>query len=81
LKNLKNGDVTIESTSEWYFPGGKNPNPDRIIPTFAAMVDLAISKGKNAIRIFGNMSAFFKSGFTTDLLNYESLLHRLHAEG
>jgi hypothetical protein len=32
------------STSEWYFPGGKNPNPDRIIPTFAAMVDLAISK-------------------------------------
>jgi hypothetical protein len=54
----KKGDVTIESTSEWYFPDGTNPNPDRIIPTFAAMVDLAIFKGKKAIRIFGDMSAF-----------------------
>ena len=38
------------------------------------MVDLAISNGKKAIRIFGDMSAFFKCGFTIDLLNYESML-------
>src|SRR5919205_332532 len=36
----KRGDVTIESTSGWYFPDGTSPNPDRIIPTFVAMVDL-----------------------------------------
>ncbi|HYY51077.1 MAG TPA: MEDS domain-containing protein [Nitrososphaeraceae archaeon] len=72
----KRGDVTIESTSGWYFPDGTSPNPDRIIPTFVAMVDLAISKGKKAIRIFGDMSAFFKYGFTLNLLDYESMLGR-----
>ena len=38
------------------------------------MVDLAIHNGKKAIRIFGDMSAFFKAGFTMDLLKYESKL-------
>ena len=42
----KRGDVTIESTSGWYFPDGTNLNPDRIIATFTAMVDLAIHNGK-----------------------------------
>ncbi|HJT48661.1 MAG TPA: MEDS domain-containing protein [Nitrososphaeraceae archaeon] len=70
----KRGNVTIESTSSWYFPDGVNLNPDRIIATFTAMVDLAINNGKKAIRIFGDMSAFFKAGFTMDLLNYESKL-------
>ena len=41
---------------------------------FVAMVDLAISKGKRAIRIFGDMSAFFKCGFAMDLLKCESML-------
>jgi hypothetical protein len=71
---VKRGNVTIESTSGWYFPDGANLNPDRIIATFTAMVDLAIHNGKKAIRIFGDMSAFFKAGFTMDLLNYESKL-------
>jgi DcmR-like sensory protein len=70
----KRGDVTIESTSGWYFPDGTNLNPDRIIATFTAMVDLAIHNGKKAIRIFGDMSAFFKAGFSMDLLKYESKL-------
>jgi hypothetical protein len=70
----KRGNVTIESTSGWYFPGGANLNPDRIIATFTAMVDLAVYNGKKAIRIFGDMSAFFESGFTLDLLYYESKL-------
>jgi DcmR-like sensory protein len=70
----KRWNVTIESTSGWYFPDGTTPNPDRIIATFTAMVDLAINNGKKAIRIFGDMSAFFKDGFAMDLLNYESKL-------
>ena len=40
------------------------------------MVDLAISKGKKAIRIFGDMFAFFKYGFTLNLLDYESMSGR-----
>jgi hypothetical protein len=41
---------------------------------FVAMVDLAISRGKKAIRIFGDMSSFFECGYTMDLLKYESVL-------
>ena len=71
---MRKGDLTIEFTSGWYFPDCTNPNPDRVVAMFVAMVDLAISKGKRAIRIFGDMSAFFKCGFTMDLLKYESML-------
>jgi len=70
----KKGDVTIEFTSGWYFPDLTNPNTDRIVAMFVAMVDLAISNGKKAIRIFGDMYSFFKYGFTMDLLKYESVL-------
>jgi hypothetical protein len=70
----KNGDVDIEFTSGWYFPDHTNPNADRIVAMFVAMVDLAIFRGKKAIRIFGDMSSFFKYGFTIDLLKYESML-------
>jgi hypothetical protein len=70
----KRWNVTIESTSSWYFPDGADLNPDRIIATFTAMVDLAVYNGKKAIRIFGDMSAFFESGLTLDLLYYESKL-------
>ena len=70
----KKSDVTIEFTSNWYFPDNTNPNTDRIVAMFVAMVDLAISNGKKAIRIFGDMSSFFQYGFTMDLLKYESVL-------
>ena len=39
---LRKGDVTIESTSDWYFPGNVKPDPSRIIATFTPMVDLAV---------------------------------------
>lgn len=78
MENLKaskkKGEVTIESTSGWYFTGGKPPNPDRVIAMFVAMVDRAVANGKKAIRIFGDMSSFFKHGFDVDLLKYESML-------
>jgi hypothetical protein len=44
----RKGDVTIESTSGWYFPDGTNPKPDSISPTFTAMVNLVINNGKKS---------------------------------
>jgi hypothetical protein len=70
----KKGEVTIKFTSGWYFPDKTNPHTDRIVAMFVAMVDLAISNGKKAIRIFGDMSSFFQYGFTMGLLKYESVL-------
>jgi hypothetical protein len=74
LKILKKGDLTIEFNSGLYFPDHTTPNAGRIVAMFVAMVDLAISNGKKAIRIFGDMSSFFHCGFTVDLLKYESVL-------
>jgi hypothetical protein len=74
LKILKKGDLTIEFNSGWYFPDHTTPNAGRIVAMFVAMVDLAVSRGKKAIRIFGDMSSFFKYGFTVDLLNFKSVL-------
>jgi hypothetical protein len=55
----KRGDVTIESTSGWYFPDGASPNPYLIIPTFTAMVDLAINNRKKSHKNIWRYVCFF----------------------
>ena len=35
-----------------------------------------LKKDKKGMRVFGDMSAFFKSGFTKELLEYESCLEQ-----
>jgi hypothetical protein len=39
-------------------------------------VENYLSKGKRVMRVFGDMNAFFKSGFTKELLEYESCLEQ-----
>jgi hypothetical protein len=39
-------------------------------------VENCLSKGKRGMRVFGDMSAFFKNGFTKELLEYESCLEQ-----
>jgi hypothetical protein len=69
------GDVIIRSTEEVYFPDGI-PNIQRTIALWATLVENCLSKGKRGMRVFGDMSAFFKSGFTKELLEYESCLEQ-----
>lgn len=69
------GDVIIRTTEEVYFPD-RIPNIQRTIALWSTLVENCLSKGKNGMRVFGDMSAFFKSGFTKELLEYESSLEQ-----
>jgi hypothetical protein len=69
------GDIIIRTTEEAYFPDGI-PNIQRTIALWSTLVENCISKGKRGMRVFGDMSAFFKSGFTKELLEYESSLEQ-----
>jgi hypothetical protein len=40
------------------------------------LAENCLSRGKLGIRIFGDMTAFFKNGFTKELLEYESCLEQ-----
>ena len=69
------GDIIISTTEEAYFPDGI-PNIQRTIALWSTLVENCLSKGKRGMRVFGDMSAFFKSGFTKELLEYESCLEQ-----
>jgi len=69
------GDVIIRTTEETYFPDGM-PNIQRTIALWSTLVENCLNKGKRGIRVFGDMSAFFKNGFTKELLEYESCLEQ-----
>jgi hypothetical protein len=69
------GDVIIRTTEETYFPDGI-PNIQRTIALWSTLVENCLNKGKRGIRVFGDMSAFFRSGFTKELLEYESCLEQ-----
>ena len=69
------GDIIIRTTEEAYFPDGI-PNIQRTIVLWSTLVENCIIKGKRGMRVFGDMSAFFKSGFTKELLEYESSLEQ-----
>ncbi len=69
------GDVIIRTTEEAYFPDGI-PNIQRTVALWSTLVENCLSKGKKGMRVFGDMSAFFKSGFTKELLEYESCLEQ-----
>jgi hypothetical protein len=69
------GDIIIRTTEEIYFPDGI-PNIQRTIALWSTLVENCLDKGKRGMRVFGDMSAFFKSGFTKELLEYESCLEQ-----
>lgn len=67
------GDIIIRTTEEMYFPDGI-PNIQRTIALWSTLVENCLSKGKRGMRVFGDMTAFFKNGFIKELLEYESCL-------
>jgi hypothetical protein len=69
------GDLIIRTTEELYFPDGI-PNIQRTMALWSTLVENCLSKGKRGIRVFGDMTAFFKNGFTKELLQYESCLEQ-----
>ena len=69
------GDIVIRTTEEWYFPDGI-PNIQRTIALWSTLVENCLSKGKRGIRVFGDMTAFFRNGFTKELFDYESCLEQ-----
>ena len=69
------GDIIIRTTEEVYFPDGM-PNIQRTMAIWSTLVENCISKGKRGIRVFGDMTAFFKNGFTKELFEYESCLEQ-----
>jgi MEDS: MEthanogen/methylotroph, DcmR Sensory domain len=69
------GDIIIRTTEELYFPDGI-PNIQRTIALWSTLVENCLSKGKKGIRVFGDMAAFFRNGFTQELIDYESCLEQ-----
>ena len=63
------GDIIIRTTEEVYFPDGM-PNIQRTMALWSTLVENCLSKGKRGMRVFGDMTAFFKNGFTKELFEY-----------
>lgn len=73
VKLESHGELIIRTTEEVYFPDGM-PNIQRTKALWATLVENCLAKGKKGMRVFGDMSAFFKTGFTKELIEYESSL-------
>ena len=69
------GDIVIKTTEEWYFPDGI-PNIQRTMALWSTLVENSLNKGKRGLRVFGDMAAFFKNGFSKELFEYESCLEQ-----
>jgi len=69
------GDIIIRTTEEIYFPEGI-PNIPRTVALWSTLAENCLSRGKLGIRIFGDMTSFFKKGFIKELLEYESCLEQ-----
>ena len=69
------GIIIIKTTEEMYFPDGI-PNIQRTIVLWSTLVENSLNKGKRGLRVVGDMAAFFRNGFTKELLEYESCLEQ-----
>jgi hypothetical protein len=69
----KKGDILIITTKEAYFPDGKI-DIDKIIAQWRSFSETAVSRGKKAMRVFGDMTGFFSHGLANELVDYESAL-------
>jgi hypothetical protein len=71
----KNGYLIIKTTHEWYFQYAQT-SAHKLNTVWISMVDYPRIKGKNGMRIFADMSAFFRYGFVRELILYESTLEK-----
>jgi len=74
VKNLEAMDtIQIKTTQEWYYFHGF-PDPAKIKSFWMAMSEIARIRGKIGFRVFADTHDFFRKGYGTDLVNYESTL-------
>lgn len=71
----KDGYLIIKTTPEWYFPYGQ-PSAHKLNTVWISMIDYPHIKGKDGMRVFADMSAFFRYGFVRELMLYESTLEK-----
>ena len=71
----KNGYLIIKTTPEWYFPY-EQPSVHKLNTAWISMIGYPYLKGKNGMRVFADMSAFFRYGFVRELILYESTLEK-----
>ena len=71
----KDGYLIIKTTPEWYFPYGQ-PSAHNLNTVWISMIDYPHIKGKEGMRVFADMSAFFRYGFVRELMLYESTLEK-----
>ena len=71
----KNGYLIIKTTPEWYFPYAP-PSVHKLNTVWISMIDYPYIKRKNGVRVFTDMSAFFRYGFVRELILYESTLEK-----
>src|SRR5256885_1322258 len=71
----RKGHLIIRTAPEWYFPY-EPPSAHKLNTVWISMIDYPHMKGKNGMRVFADMSAFFRYGFVRELLLYESTLEK-----
>ena len=70
------GDIIIRTTEELYFPD-RVPNIQRTMALWSTLVENCLSKGKRGIRVFGDMTAFFRMDLPK---NYLTINHGWNKE-
>ena len=71
---LESGEhIIIKTTKEWYYPNNV-PNIKRITFGWESLVEIARIRNKKGLRVFADMSGFFKDGFAKEVVDYESTL-------
>jgi len=65
--------IIIKAAEEWYFPYGA-PDAERIKLHWIALTEIVRVRNKKGLRVFADVSEFFKHGFVKELINYEAAL-------
>jgi hypothetical protein len=74
-ESLEGQNILIKSAKEWYFPDNI-VNVKKIQNQWKKWVKLSEEIGLKGVRVFADVSSFFKYGFTNELFHYESSLDR-----
>ncbi len=70
-----NNSVVIKTTPQWYFPFASF-NIDRLMTKWSDLMNRYHEIGASGLRVFADMTPFFRYGFSRELLIYESKLER-----
>lgn len=70
---LNSKSLLILKNEDWYIPDGR-VDKYRIINQWHDLVNKSIQSGKNGLRAFCMMDCFFETGFSKEVVDYESTL-------